>query len=376
METLPPEILGAVAFELPVADIRNFRLVSQRCAYAGFSALVRHISFLNTAQTVDELQTLRQSRYASFGATRQLTIYDGAWPLTSSEEEWATHPHFLSGEHRECTRTLTQRAYECYQDFIRREGSRTLETDTDLFSTLLAGFPSLRVVTLSHVHSWRRERLNLAHYRKLTDSIWMIPFFESFVSEGLVRLLPTLNDYPRLKRLNVDGILDPRDLPVGPHTTICYLYLNSILVGQGLKDSIVSFLGSFPELTKLAIRTSPIGPFDHQRLPMHELQWSNLQFFTIVSSVVSEDELFSFTKRHNLRHLCLKQIMLTNGSWKSFFCRIRGLTFRPKIVIRGILTAAGLLLASPNSDSQRRLDRFLGRKNFPWPFPDPDSDVP
>ncbi|KAH8909450.1 hypothetical protein BR93DRAFT_924433 [Coniochaeta sp. PMI_546] len=374
METLPPEILGAVAFELAVADVRHFRLVSRRCANAGFPALVRNISFLNTTQSADALQTLRQSPYASFGSTRHLNIYDGSWPLVSSLEEWANH--FLGRDSRHCTQASIQHAYKCYQDFIQREVLRTLETDIQLFRTLLVGFPSLREVTLSHVHAWRTQRLNLVHFRNLTNNIWMLPFFESFVSEAMVRLLPAIEDYPHVKRLNVDGLLDPRDLPIASHTTIQFLCLNSILAGEGLKESITCFLGSFPELTSLTIRTSPVGPIHHQRLPLNQLQWSNLRFLAIACTWISEDELLSFIERHNLRRLVLKQIVLTDGSWKSFFNRIRRLQLRPKIVIRGLFTATGSLLVLPYSESQRLLDHFLKHKDFPWPFADRDGDVP
>lgn len=109
---------------------------------------------------------------------------------------------------------------------------------------------------------------------------------------------------------------------------------------------------------------------------MHQLQWSNLQFFTLAATWVLEDELLRFTERHSLRRLSLKQIVMTGGSWKSFFSRIRGRQQRPRIVIRGLFTVTGSLLASPKSESQRLLDHFLAHKNFPWPFADRDSDVP
>src|SRR5947209_3168434 len=89
METLPQELLGAIAQELPIADLRHFRLLSRRYADAGFPALVQKISFLNTLDTADALRMLSQTPYGSLGATRHLTIYDGDWPVAASQEEWA-----------------------------------------------------------------------------------------------------------------------------------------------------------------------------------------------------------------------------------------------------------------------------------------------
>lgn len=83
METLPQELLGAIALELPIANLHRFRLLSRRYTDAGFPALVRELSFLNTLDTRDALQTLGGSPYGSLGATRHLTIYDAAWPVAA-----------------------------------------------------------------------------------------------------------------------------------------------------------------------------------------------------------------------------------------------------------------------------------------------------
>ncbi len=204
----------------------------------------------------------------------------------------------------------------------------------------------------------------------------MLPYFESFVAKTMSRLLPTLGAYSHIQRLNVDGLLDPREVAAGQYSTIRHLSLNSILVGQGLEGSLADFLSSFPMLTNLEIRTSPLGPLYNQRLPLHKLQWPDLQFCDITGTLVPENELFAFTERHALKRLTLKQITLTSGSWKSFFSRVRKLQPRPSILCFGVLTAKG----SPpwhgkDSESQRLLDCFLAHIDFPWPFSDPD-DLP
>ncbi|KAL2169444.1 hypothetical protein VTG60DRAFT_6073 [Thermothelomyces hinnuleus] len=377
METLPLELLGAIALELPIADLRHFRLLSRRYADAGFPALVRELSFLNTLDTADALQTLSRSPYGSLGAAHHLTIYDGAWPVAASQEEWVGHCLFLSSKRKRYNPIATQLAYQRYEQCSRQEASRTFETDVHLFRTVLVHFPSLRELTLSHIHTWRMRYLNHAHFLNLTNSIWVIPSFESFVAKTMSRLLPALGTCSRLQRLNVDGLLDPRDLAPGRYKTIRHLCVNAILAGEGLDDSIANFLGAFPGLTTLTIRTFPRGPISYQRLPLQQMRWSDLQFCDIMGTWVPEDELFGFTERHPLKCLTLKEVTLTSGSWKSFFSRARELKPRPNIVCQGIL---------PNRDSrgwlvediklQRLLDFFLTHAEFPWPFSDPNDDIP
>lgn len=377
METLPPELLGAIALNLPIPDLRRFRLLGRRYADAGFPALVRELTFLNTLGAADALQTLSRSPYGSLGATRHLTIYHGAWPMAASQDEWAGQFLFLRSR-RGSSPTATQQAYHCYEQFRRQEVSRTFETDVHLFRSVLAHFPSLRELTLSHIHSWRMRYLDHAHFRDLANSIWVIPSFESFVADAMSRLFPVLWTCSRLERLNVDGLLDARDLCPKQYrfNTIRHLSLNAILAGEGLENSIASFLGAFPGLTALAIKTFPRGPVSHQRLPLEQMRWSDLQFCDIISTWVPEDELFSFTESHPLKRLTLKEVRLTSGSWKSFFSRVRKLQPRPTIVCYDILhgrSEQGWLME--DVVLQRLLDRFLVNAEFPWPFSDPDDNI-
>ncbi|KAB5555117.1 hypothetical protein GE09DRAFT_907704, partial [Coniochaeta sp. 2T2.1] len=81
-------------------------------------------------------------------------------------------------------------------------------------------------------------------------------------------LLPAFESYPRIKRLNLSSLLDPRVLPARRYTTIQHLRLDSILISESLHKSIISYLESFPELINLIISTSPKGLINQQRLPL------------------------------------------------------------------------------------------------------------
>ncbi|AEO60991.1 hypothetical protein MYCTH_2130137 [Thermothelomyces thermophilus ATCC 42464] len=347
---------------------------SRRYADAAFLALVRELSFLNTLDTADALQILSQSPYGSLGAVRHLTIYDGAWPRAASQGEWKRHPLILS---RKWDPGAAQLAYRRYEQFLRQEASRTFGTDVQLFRTVLTHFPSLRELTLSHVHAWEMSYLNYAHFRNLMDSIWVIPSLETFVAKAMSRLLPVLGTCSRLQRLNVEGLLDARDLEPGRYDNIRHLCLNSVLAGEGLEGSIAKFLNSFPGLTALTIRTFLHGPIYYQRLPLNQICWFDLQFYEILGAWVPENELFDFTERHPLKRLTLKKVKFTRQILESFFSRVRELKPRPNIVCQGVQpsrNSQGGLMGSV--ESQSLLDSFLAHAEFPWPFSDPNEDIP
>lgn len=66
-------------------------------------------------------------------------------------------------------------------------------------------------------------------------------------------------------------------LPPGPYryNTIRHLCLNAVLAGEGLEESVAAFLGAFPGLTVLTIRTFPRGPINEQRLLLQQMRWSD-----------------------------------------------------------------------------------------------------
>ncbi|KAL2194353.1 hypothetical protein P885DRAFT_71419 [Corynascus similis CBS 632.67] len=234
----------------------------RRYADAGFPALVRKLSFLNTSNTADALHTLSQALYGSLDATHHFTIYDGSWPVAASQEVWARYSLFSSSRMRYYS-SHNQLVYHSYEQLLRQEESPTFGTDVQL------------EFMFSHIHTWRIWYLDYTHFRNLADSIWV-------KQNAMSRLSPVLGTYSPLQRLNVDGILNTRNLDLS------------------LDDSIANFPGAFPELTTLTIKTFPRRIINQQPSPLQQIH--------------------------------LKQITLTVSSWKSFFSRARNLKPQPGIV--------------------------------------------
>lgn len=108
-----------------------------------------------------------------------------------------------------------------------------------------------------------------------------------------------------------------------------------------------------------------MGPVHHQQLPLQQLPWPNLQLFDVMDMWASQEELLSFVERHFLKRLILRQITLNSGSWKSFFSRVRGLPFGPKIAFFG----------HGQQEFQSLLDLYLAHDDFPGPFEGVGDDI-
>ncbi|KAK3332651.1 hypothetical protein B0T19DRAFT_355422 [Cercophora scortea] len=373
MDTLPLELLTAVATALlSTADSYNFRLVCRRFACAGFPVLFRHVSVLNTTDCLKQFQTMRDSPYGSLGATKNLTIYDGTWPLVDRRSIWNRHPLLMarSWADPQLHPGPAQDAYRQYTQFIAQEIRRE-PPDVHLID-LLQSFPTLRSISVSHVNRWNLGPLDLAHYNNLISTIWILPYWETFIAKTVLSLLQIINSFPHIRRLDISGSLKLESVGHGVYPAIQYLEVKSLVGRKILKTKAREFLASFPNLRSLSVSLERGGPLGEQVLPLDGLQWHKLRFCSLYNLWISEDELFGFIKRHSsqLWFLTLNQITLVDGSWESFFFRYRELPDRPMIEDNGVSLSA---LGSPgcvlNPDSFRL---FLSQKGFPWPFGDPE----
>lgn len=371
MDALPIELLTNIAAELnSTTDVKAFRLVNRRHATAGYPSLVHHIRVLNTTNYISLVQDLCESRWGSLGATKQLTLYHGTWPRFDTYRSWRLDSSFCvirSEENKEPT--TSQHAYQEYLKFIATEDSRDLESDTKRFRGLLQQVPQLESITVSQIGPWTWRRLEHPHLIALRETIGLRPIFNKSITKTISALLPLLNALPKVKKLSTRGALDTAGLPRGvqyPH--IRELDISPLRVSRELQTSIQTFLMSFPNLESLSIRALP-GCGWVQFSPLPKLQWSQLHKLSLSWLWTREDDLFDFVDRHELQSLCLNEVTFFEGTWKSFFMRLRALGKALDLCICGLLTVSAAEQDVTVDDRKEGLiQRFLDDKEMPWPF--------
>ncbi len=91
MDRFPAEILALIADILPLATLREFRLVSRRLADVAYPVLIQQLSIVNTAERLEEFELFTYQNQEAAHYTKKLTIYHGTWPVCT-RDAWET-PH-------------------------------------------------------------------------------------------------------------------------------------------------------------------------------------------------------------------------------------------------------------------------------------------
>jgi len=133
---------------------------------------------------------------------------------------------------------------------------------------------------------------------------------------------------------------------------------------------VQKFLQSFTNLNTLSISFHGWGPWPWP-VGIGRLFWAHLSFLHLSGVWASEEEFYSLFERHkdSLHQFTLKNAALTQGSWKSFFTRIRCISSSAQVL------ANGELYGRRNKDTiymhANRIDllaKFIQDQNLPWPF--------
>ncbi|KAH6646826.1 hypothetical protein BKA67DRAFT_525209 [Truncatella angustata] len=364
MNCLPQEILTAIAEQLPTAaDVCQLRLVEKRCAVAAFPVLFERVQILNTSECLHQAESLLQSPYGSIGATKHLTLYQGTWPLTLSLSAWRGHSLRLR-YHDNDTQTFEQ-----YTRFSRTELSRHFGDNSAKFCGLVGQFSQLQSLCLADVHTRAQGSARNSHYNSLKDRIQIVPSFHGNVNGILTQFSTVLNSMRHLTTLSLEGCLDTSGLDLHESFSgILSLEVIGLLTTAYLGEHISRFLASFPHLTHMRLRPALVGCPNERKLPLSNIQFSDLCHVEFHGIWTSEEELLDFVYRHGLISLSLSEITFTQGSWESFFGHLRdqlpGIQFRGD----GILTTTHSETYQLNAFSVRLLRLFLATDTFPWPL--------
>ena len=341
MEVIPVELLTEISTNLAsTSDIRHFRLVSRAFAYAATPVLFSRVHAINTVECLKELHEFQCRPPNPASAARSLTLYHATWPRVASLEAWCRHPQALSQDSLSSHAKI--QAYNAYRRFIDEEAGRDFKMDISRLKRILARFPNLTSLTISHIHAWRYEKLKNEHYRQLSHRIRLVPLWKGWVQDLVRILLPILPSFPQLNKLNIPGSL----ALVGAewmvvNRNILYLKADNLVVCDSPDNQAHSFLQLFPSLQELDLGTEAGGPASGQKLSLGKLWWSDLCRVTFSHMWTSEDELVDFIVRHQLDELTLRNVTIYDGSWESFFDRVCNLPSR-SIQSSKCITGAGI----------------------------------
>jgi hypothetical protein len=369
---LPPEILHNVATYLHVEDLGSFRRISPECTRAGTSLIARNgLSVLNTSEGLREIRQLLQCKSIAIN-TRQLTICHGDWPVCT-RREWELHPLLFGGQSRfQGSRTRrADEAFAAYSAFIAEEKSRRRYRDVEAVFETMNLLPNLRTVAISHVKSWALHPSRNAKYRELQKKVWLAPYIKHNTVAPAVQLflLALRNDFPNVTCLVIRGAFNPADLSRAAlqFPSIHNLCITSLQVQDGAV--VRKFLQAFPNLADLSITFQGW----ERAVPdiVGALFWSSLRRLRIDELWASEDEIFSIFRHHQdtLECFSLGNTMITQGSWRSLFTRMRSLRARGKVVADGELfgrRSRDTLNMNPTASIQ--LSRFMQDSQQSWPF--------
>lgn len=364
MNNLPYEILTSIAAQLPAtADICQFRLLERRCAAAAFPVLFEHVHILNTLECLHDTKAILKSPHGSLASTRHLTLYHGTWPSNLSLSEWRNHPLALRRENS------NDQAFEIYRRFNHTEASRQFDNDVAQLNGLLDHFTLLRSLRIADVHAYKQGASRNLHYNALKNRLNLLPCFQGNIHDVLAKASYKFNLMQHLTMLSVDGNVDASAIIFRESfPRILSLSITGLLVKSELGEAICRFLSSFPNIRHLSLQPTSFGRLSDRILPLPAMYLTNLCYVELYGIGTSEHELLDFVCRHSLRSLSLTGITLTEGTWESFFTKLRrqvpGIQFHGN----GMLAAVHSQTYWLDVFSLRLLRLFLTAGTFPWPF--------
>ena len=311
MDRFPAEIIALVAAFLPLAALREFRLVSRRLADVAYPILTQHLSVVNTAECLEEFERFIHQDQLAARCVKRLTIYYGSWPVCT-RDDWETHLLPLGGCHRmdvgRQRSHLADQAYRDYRDFIRREGSRE---QSDLL-VALRGLPNLRSIALAPLRASHHQQ---SQYSRLRKKIWLQPYMKDSVSPTVTWVLGALNGFCQVRELEIKGNINPYDIE-GPVRAefIETLKISSLRCSDDQKLS--RFLSSFGRIRELSLEMHDI--VGGTAIPLDRVLWPNLEVLELTNARTSGISMASFIQRHtSLSVLRARGTSMVGASWES-----------------------------------------------------------
>lgn len=321
MDSLPPELIQAIAVLLRQRDLYHFRLTCRGFAAATSAIVMKNVSVLDTSHSLSSLLSFVQSRRTKL-PTRTLTIYSGDWS-SYSKEEWLVHPLLRW----ECNSKLSMRgngsadaieagaAFMRYTNFINKETSRDPAEDLRTLESIAQHMPSLTSFALVPLHQMGLQWSQSSKVGTLARQIWMLPS-PRCAPKTLDRVLELSLVLGSIDELSIYGKLHLNRLPRRESQTIRTLRIFSATIS--CTSSLVDFLSSFPGVRSLQLSMRIRTALNLDCVTLPEIRSLKLQNVN-----VSEDSLLGFMLCNaRLETIYMDEDALSTGSWRTFYGRM------------------------------------------------------
>jgi hypothetical protein len=298
--------------------------------------------------------------------TRRLAFYHGEWPIYT-RREWES-----ASQSRYSTITQINKAFLRYSKFITEEQNRDPYKDINALSRTLTSFVNLDTIVISYIRASGEFLPQSGKHFDLQKNIWITLYIQNEVALTVQIVLLAITKYNNnIKNLTIEGTFNPAYMPLWQPKSyfqgIERLSINSFQIQYNL-DKVHSFLQAFPNLVHLSINCRNK---DSEDMSISSFYWPYLKTLRFHNIQSTEIELFSVFERHHntLELFSLGNAILTYGSWKSLFTRIRKLHIQAKITIDGELCerfADSLKMYYPTTACI--FVKFMEDINMSWPF--------
>lgn len=332
MDSLPPELVRAIAVLLPQSDLFHLRLTCRGIAATTFDIAIENVSVLDTSYSLASLLSFLRSCRAKL-PTHTLTIYSGDWS-SYSKDAWLVHP--LLRRERNGTLLLRHKgsadaieadaAFMRYTNFFNTETSRDPAEDLRTFEDISRYMPNLTSFVLVPLHQMGLQWSQNSKVGALARQIWMLPSPRCAL-KTLDRVLELSLGLRSIEKLSIYGKLHLNGLPRRRSQTIRVLNIYSATMN--CTRSLVDFLSLFPSVQSLQlsmrIRTG---------MNLHCLALPEIRSLKLQNVNVSEDSLFKFIVcSPQIATIRLGEEALSMGSWRGFNSRLLALGRPVEVVL-------------------------------------------
>ncbi|KAK1657727.1 hypothetical protein BDP55DRAFT_638453 [Colletotrichum godetiae] len=370
MNKLPQELVLHISSHLSIPDLCRFRLVNRSLADTTYPGISKHVSLLNISSSAEDFILHFTDRRKS-SCTKSLTVYHGEWPVCS-RKEWQVHPLSLYEIHpRAFLDAAIDDVYERYLHFTSLQWDRPNLKDPSAFYELLSTLPQVKSLTLSPLRLSSRRCWSInKRIGRLRSNMWISPSFNDSMAPLIGAFLSVSERFPRIKELIVKGRLNPQDVSLTADTCVIRLEIVSLVSVGARSEAFLALIHRFPKLEHLSVRLETANSI-HVPTSVHGIQIQSLRSLFLGNLWISETWLTRIIDQNScMGTVGLTDITLTEGTWQSFFTRLRNNSRLLNFTCNGVLDGTSLDCPALVMEDDKRylLYRFLNYEQSRWPF--------